>query len=190
LKGVLLSRGFSTVEVETVGGVVYEVEIPLSVAGRLPQPGAQVELRTLQVVREDSAALYGFLEGNERELFRRLLTASGVGARLALAMLSTFTASRLARALVERDIPALTQVSGVGRKTAERISLELSEKVEDLALTPDGTSAGSPAAQGAVSALVGLGYSFAAADEGVRKVLRKDPDLSTEELVRKVLEKA
>ena len=79
-------------EVETAGGVVYEVELPLSVLGRLPPIGGSVELRTYHMVREDSAALFGFMEAHERELFKRLLTASGVGARLALAMLSTYSA--------------------------------------------------------------------------------------------------
>ena len=90
---------------------------------------------------------------------------------------------------MERDIPALTQVSGVGKKTAERISLELSEKVEDLAITADGAPAPSPVTQSAVSALVGLGYSFTAADEAVRQVLSEDTELSTEEVIRKVLER-
>ena len=99
LRGLLLTNDFSTVEVETSGGVVYEVEVPLTVVEHLPPIGTQVELRTVQVVREDSVSLFGFLEAHERDLFRRLLTASGVGAKLALAMLSTYSARRLAQAL-------------------------------------------------------------------------------------------
>ena len=187
LKGVLLTRDHASIEVETSGGVVYEVEVPLTVLERLPRVGSAVELRTLQVVREDSVSLFGFLEPHERELFKRLLTASGVGAKLALAMLSTYPAPRLAQALVERDLAALTQVSGVGKKTAERISLELADRVKDLALVRAGAPGGSPALEGAVSALVALGYSFLDADALVRKAMAEGEGLTTEALIRKVL---
>ena len=149
--------------------------------------GERVELRTVQVTKEDSVSLYGFLEANEREMFKRLLGAKGVGAHLALAMLSAFSAPRLARALAEKDLTALMQVSGVGKKTAQRITLELSEKVQDLALAQDGTSGASPGSEGAVSALMGLGYSFSDADAAIRKALKKGGDLSTEELIREAL---
>jgi len=186
LRGTLLSREPDAVEVETAGGVVYEVEVPLTVLERLPPPGSPVELRTVQVVREDSVALYGFLDAGERELFRRLLAATGVGAKLALSMLSSFSAPRLARALAEKDLTALTQVSGVGRKTAERLVLELSERVQDLA-----AAAGAPGAptgaEEAVAALMALGYTFTDADRAVRTVLESEEGLSTEELIRKAL---
>jgi Holliday junction DNA helicase RuvA len=187
LRGNLLSREFSGLEVETSGGVVYEVEVPLTVYERLPAVGETVELRTVQVTREDSVSLYGFLDAHERELFKRLLSASGVGARLALAMLSTFSARRLAQALAEKDLAALSQVSGVGRKKAERIALELSEKVQDLTISPDGGSGVSPGAGAAVSALVALGFTFSDADAAVRKALKTRADLSTEELIREAL---
>jgi Holliday junction DNA helicase RuvA len=187
IKGILLTRDLSSVEVETEGGVVYEVEVPLTVMARLPPVGRPVELRTQQVVREDSVALYGFLEAHERELFKRLLTGSGVGAKLALALLSTYSAPRLAQALVERDVGALTQVSGVGKKTAERISLELGDRVRDLAVSPAGPGGGSPALEGAISALVALGYGFTEADAAVRGVLRHEEGLTTEAVIRKVL---
>ncbi len=192
LKGTLISRELDHVEVETAGGVVYQVQIPLSILERLPKPPApDFEIRTLQVVREDSVTLYGFLEPFERELFSRLLGASGVGPKVALAMLSTYSAGRLAQALAEKDVNALKQVSGVGKKTAERIVLELSDKVEDLALgaaARDGANAGTrPGAQEAVAALVTLGYSLVDADAAVRGALtRGEPD-STDELVRRAL---
>ncbi len=188
VKGVLLHRDIDRVEVETASGLVYEIEVPLTVAGRLPSAGSPVEIRTVYVVREDSASLYGFLEPRERELFIRLLGASGVGAKLALSMLSTFTASRLARALVERDLPALTQVSGVGKKTAERISLELGDRVKDLAVGADAEGAVPAAAQEAVAALVALGYTFTDADEAVRGALEDGGGADgTEALVRRAL---
>jgi Holliday junction DNA helicase RuvA len=187
IKGVLLTRDLARVEVETSGGVVYEMEVPLTVMERLPPAGSAVELRTYQVVREDSISLFGFLEAHERELFRRLLMASGVGAKLALAMLSTFSAPRLAQALVERDLAALTQVSGVGKKTAERIALDLADRVKDLALLDRGRAGASPTVQGAVAALVALGYGFAEADTAVRKALVGGEELNTEALIRKAL---
>ena len=188
LQGKLLSRDAACVEVETSGGVVYEVEVPIRVLQGLPSPGGSVELRTLQIVTENSIALYGFSNAHERLLFQRLLTATGVGAKLALAMMSTYSAERLARALVEKDSTALQQVSGIGKKKAEKIALDLADKVTDLAIvTPvvDGVTGG---AQDAVQALVNLGYSFSVADTAVRAVLEEDgvPD-STEELVRRAL---
>lgn len=188
LRGKLLTRSPERVEIETGGGVVYEADVPLTVFQQLPPAGADVELLTLQVVREDSVTLYGFLGAHERELFRRLLGATGVGAKLALAMLSTYRAGRLARALVEKDVNALKQVSGVGKKTAERIVLELSDKVSDLAMLdgpgPAGVAAGT---QSAVAALVALGYTFSDADAAVRAVLADGPVTSPDELIRRAL---
>jgi Holliday junction DNA helicase RuvA len=187
LRGVLLTRDLSTVEVETSGGVVYEVEVPATVAERLPPEGTELELRTVQVTREDSVALYGFLEAHERELFRRLLTASGVGAKLALSMLSTFSALRLAQALAAKDLAALSQVSGVGKKTAERLALELSEKVKDLALVSELGPGLPTGVEAALSALVALGFSHTAAEAAIREAVKKGGDLSTEELIREAL---
>ena len=187
LQGKILSRDAACVEVETSGGVVYEVEVPITVLQGLPSPGGSVELRTLQVVTENSIALYGFSNAHERLLFQRLLTATGVGAKLALAMMSTYSAERLARALVEKDSTALQQVSGIGKKQAEKIALDLADNVADLAIeTPvvDGVTGG---AQDAVQALVNLGYSFSVADTAVRAVLEDGVPDSTEELVRRAL---
>jgi Holliday junction DNA helicase RuvA len=189
LKGTLLTRDPEGVEVETPGGVVYEVGVPLTVLQRLPTPGSAVELRTLQVVTDSSVALYGFAEERERTLFQRLLTANGVGAALALKLMSAYSASRLARALVEKDLVALQQVSGVGRKKAEKLVVDLADKVADLAVSEPGVS-GAPAGPGgqeAVKALVALGYSFADADQAVRKALEDGTPASAEELLRKAL---
>ncbi|MEQ8329388.1 MAG: Holliday junction branch migration protein RuvA [Longimicrobiales bacterium] len=189
LHGTLLTRDPDGIEVETSGGVVYELEVPLTVLQRLPRPGSAVEIRTVQVVTDSSVSLYGFIDDLERQLFRRLLSASGVGGKLALAMMSTYTASRLARALVEKDLAALQQVSGVGKKKAEKIALELSDKVTDLAVVePTGSgSGGGEAAQAAVQALVALGYSFADADQAVRKAVEDGAGASSEVLIRKAL---
>lgn len=191
LRGTLLARGTGGVEIATPGGVVYEVEVPLSILQRIPSPPRKdFEIRTLQVVREDSVALYGFLEEGERELFRRLMSAKGVGAKLAVSMLSAYSAHRLARALVEKDVNALKQVSGVGKKTAEFLVLALADKVTDLAVGEPGEAGvtAGDAAREAVSALVALGYGFTAADDAVRKVLEEDEAASSDELIRKALQ--
>jgi Holliday junction DNA helicase RuvA len=189
LRGQLLSRDAEgVIEVETAGGVVYEAEVPLTVLQRIPAPGSPIELRTLQVVREDSVDLYGFLDVGERELFRRLMLVKGVGPKLALKLLSAYAAPRLARALAEKDVGALQQVSGVGKKTAERLVLELWDKVGDLAVGGAGTGEPpSPPAQEAVAALVALGYTFTDADDLVRRVLDGGGQ-SAEELIRKALQ--
>lgn len=187
LHGTVLSRDVDRVEIETGGGVVYEVEVPLTVLERLPQPGASIEVRTVHVVTDSSASLYGFVTAHERTLFQKLLTASGVGAKVALAMMSTFPAERLARALVEKDTTALQQVSGIGRKKAEKIALDLADKVADLAIvTPSAPQAGG-AAHDAVQALVALGHTFADADAAVRAVLESGAPETTEELIRRAL---
>jgi len=190
LQGVLLAREANRVELETKGGVVYEVVVPLTVLQRLPDNGADVELRTVRIVTDAGSTLYGFMSALERTLFQRLLTASGVGGKVALAMMSTYPAERLARAIVEKDIAALQQVPGIGKKTAEKLAVELSDRVADLAVvTP--TTGGAPeaggAAQAAVQALVSLGYTFGDADKAVRKALASGPVRATEELIRRAL---
>ena len=194
VRGQLLTRhADGRVEVETPGGVVYEVAVPLTVLQRIPAPGAPLELRTVQIVREDALDLYGFLDETERDLFKRLMSVSGIGPKLALQLLSTYEGPRLARALAERDVAALTQVSGVGKKTAERLVLELSDKVADLAHGGLGVVAGEgkgPAvaiAQAAVAALVTLGLTFNDADNAVRRVLESGGAESTEALIREAL---
>ena len=176
IQGRLLARGDELVEVATAGGVVYELHVPLSIFRRLPAEGEDIEMLTEYVVRDDTPSLYGFLEPGERSLFRRLLGVQKVGPRLAMSMLATYEARRLARALAESDVPALVQVSGLGKKTAQRLILELADKVEDLA-QPRGDGAGGPAAM-AIQALMQLGYAHAEADAAVRDAMR-DPALTT-----------
>ena len=190
VRGRLVGLDVDRVEVETVAGVVYEVHVPLTVFNRLPARGEDLELLTAYIVRDDTPSLYGFLETRERVLFSRLLTVQKVGPRLALAMMSAYRAGRLARAIAEQDAKVLIQVSGLGRKTAERVILELSDKVRDIALTDEGDAPDSGVAAEAVAALVSLGYSFAAADEAVRDASRDggaEAAESTEALVRRVL---
>jgi len=189
LQGVVLTRGPDRVEIETSGGVVYEVDVPLTVLQEVPPVGDRVELRTLQIVTDSSVALYGFVTANERTLFQRLLKVNGVGAKVALGIMSTFPMHRLTRAIVEKDTVALRQVPKVGKKLAETIALELSDKVDDLVEL--GVVQGGPtgAAQQAVQALISLGYSFGDADRAVRDVLEAGAPDSTEELIRRALAK-
>lgn len=188
IRGILIERDLDRVEILTPGGLVYEVDIPSSAFQRLPDVGSEVELRTMLIVREDSQSLFGFAEARDRTLFTRLISVSGVGPRLALAMMSTYSTDRLARALSEKDARALTQVSGIGKKTAERMVLELADKVQDL--SAPSTQAPQGAAEGvgaAVAALIGLGYSYMEADQAVRIVVETESPDTTEELIRLVL---
>jgi Holliday junction DNA helicase RuvA len=187
VQGTLLTRESSRVEIETRGGVVYEVEVPITVLERLPSQGELIELRTVQIVTESSIALYGFLSVHERSLFQRLLTASGVGPKLALSMMSTYSAERLARALIDKDVGALVQVPGIGRKTAEKLSVELSDRVADLAFITPTEPSGGNVAQEAVQALISLGYTFGDADKAVRSALEGGTPKSAEELIRRAL---
>ena len=187
VKGTLLRRELDGVEVMTAGGIAYEVRIPLSVFEKLPSAGSEVELRTYQVVREDEVALYGFLDERGRTLFGRLMTASGVGPRLALTMLSTLSPARIVRAIADRDLAVLTQVPGIGKKTAERIALELGDRLDDALLAAtDGRPAGRGADE-AVNALVALGYSNAAASAAVRKALEDAAGSEGVDLIRAAL---
>jgi Holliday junction DNA helicase RuvA len=186
LRGTLLHREPAGVIIEAAG-VGYHVEVPLGVFERLPAVGTEVALHTEMVVREDGWSLFGFDSPVERLLFRRLLGASGVGARLALAILSTLGADRAVRAVRDRDLAALSTVPGIGRKKAERIALELADRFDDLPTTATGTPpAASPAAD-AVRALVALGYPAAAAETAVRRVTDLGATVDTAQVVRRAL---
>ena len=187
IRGTLLRRDMESVEVMTPGGVGYEIEIPLSVFDKLPRAGQDVELLTYHVVREDDQLLFGFVQEAERALFGRLLGASGVGPRLALAMMSALTPSALVRAIIDKDIPTLVQVPGVGRKTAERIALELEDKLDDVSIRSAPSVKGA-APQEAVGALVALGFSAPDAGAAVRKAIEEQgPEEDVQALIRKAL---
>jgi holliday junction DNA helicase RuvA len=171
IRGTLLSRELGVAEIMTAGGVAYEVQIPLTVFERLPREGADVELRTYQVVREDAVELFGFLDRAERALFGRLLSASGVGPRLALNILSTMPPERIVRAIHDKDIAALRQIPGLGAKKAERLVLELADRLDDVAVAAVSSGPGGAALDEAVKALIALGYSNADAAAAVRKVI-------------------
>jgi holliday junction DNA helicase RuvA len=186
IRGTLLRREIGMVEIMTGGGVGYELHIPLGVFERLPREGAEVELRTYQVVREDAVELYGFIDHAERAVFARLLSASGVGPRLALNIMSSMPPERIVRAIVDKDIAALRQIPGLGVKKAERLALELADRLDDVAVATAG-GGGAPGHDEAVKALVALGYSSADAAAAVRKVIDEQGTMAPVDLIKAAL---
>lgn len=186
LHGILLERRPPQLLVD-VGGVGYEVEAPLSVFDRLPAVGQTVTLLTQLIVREDAHTLYGFLQAGDRTLFRELLKVSGVGPRLAMAILSGVSSDDFALMVEAGDAPALTRLPGIGKKTAERLLLEMRGRLSDLPSGQGGVGAPADAAAEARAALIALGYSAAEALKMVRAV--ELADQPAEALIRAALKK-
>jgi Holliday junction DNA helicase RuvA len=198
LSGILLSKHTNTVILE-VGGVGYEVTIPLSTFYDLEDAGASVKLNIYTYVREDTLQLFGFKTLRERELFLRLISVSGVGPRLAITMIGIMSADEIIASIRTNNLARLTSIPGVGKKTAERLVIELRDKIaalsspaleEEFAARDGG--AGSQASEDAVredalSALIGLGYQKAAADKAITSALQEGGDISVEVLLRRSL---
>jgi Holliday junction DNA helicase RuvA len=187
IRGTLLVREINRAEVMTPGGVAYEMEIPTTVYERLPRPGEEVELRTMLVIREDAQLLFGFLEDTERALFTRLIGATGVGPKLAISLLSALPGAALVRAIRDRNLAVLTGVSGVGKKTAERLSVELAGKLDDLAFASSGLAQQAPGVEEALRALVVLGMNALEAENAVRAVIQDRGPLPAQDLIRAAL---
>ena len=185
LTGTLAIKEADRVVVRTTTGVGYECFVPTRALADLPGPGQPVELHTSLVVREDGQSLYGFTTAEERRVFQRLLQATGIGPRLALAMLSQYSGERLVRSIRERDVAALVAVPGVGKKTAERLILELADKTEDLAAEPAAPT--TSVTDAATQALVRLGYGAPEADDAVRRALAQDGRRDTAALLKAAL---
>jgi holliday junction DNA helicase RuvA len=187
LQGRLLRKETQHVLVD-VAGVGYKVAIPLSTFYRLGEPGSEIALEIHTQVREDVLALFGFLTTHEQALFEKLIAVSGVGPKLAIGILSGIEASDLVQALRAGDVPRLTRIPGVGKKTAERLVLELKDKVQGLAtdpLTPE-TAAAEPH-EDLLSALVHLGYSRPEAERGLERALKNGAPERFEDLLRLTL---
>lgn len=188
LRGILSDKSAGTCTIEA-GGVGYLVFVSAHTWSSLPERGGAVYLRTRQIVREDALQLFGFGDTEELRLFDLLIAVSGVGPRLALALLSGLRPQALARAIRDEQVGALVAVPGIGRKTAERLIVELRDKLE----TGPGAGAGgallprSERHQDAIAALTRLGYTSAQAQEALRQVAAGAEDLALEELVRKAL---
>lgn len=181
-----------------VNGLGYEVHIPVTTAERLPHHGETVKLHTLAVYREDSASLYGFTQRADRDFFRLLVEkVSGVGPRIALGIMSHLSLPLLQSAIANGDAARLSKCPGIGKKTAERLIIELRDKMGALSTTSGeapGLTAGSmhtpapSAQQDAVDALIALGYKAPDADKAIRKALEKSgANASTEVLIRAAL---
>jgi Holliday junction DNA helicase RuvA len=191
VRGKLVAKDLDRVEILTAAGTGYELAVPLSVYETLPKVGEDPSLHTHLVVREDAWQLFGFATVVEKRVFQRLLTASGIGPALALGMLSTLSADRLVRAIREKDLPTLQAVPRVGRKKAERLILDLADKLDDVQgevagiARPDGAGA-----DDAIRALVSLGYASIDAEKAVRSALDEGGrGLSAPELIRRALSK-
>ena len=191
ITGLLTSKDIDRIDVMTSGGVGYELMIPLGVFETLPKQGEKVSLHTYLVVKEDAWQLFGFSSVFERRLFQKLLTANGVGPALALGLMSALSAPRLVRAIQEKDIPTLQGVPRVGRKKAERLILDLADKLDGIGGEDSGsTRVAGGAAEDAMRALVSLGYTNADAEKGVRGALDAGGSgLSAAELIRAALAK-
>lgn len=191
LEGALVEKDPTRI-VLNVGGVGYEVFIPLSSYDKLPAPGGECRVLTYDHVREDTHALYGFLTADERGMFLRLMDVSGIGPRLALTALSGLSVREIKAAVVRGDVARLSSVSGIGKKTAERIVVELRDKIDDgeamEAIAPGGAPEENARMRDAILALISLGYKQADAQKLVQGVVRVlGPDATVEETVRKAL---
>lgn len=191
LSGTLIQKQPPLILID-VGGVGYEVEVPLGVLSDLPATGSPVVILTHLQVKEDGHTLYGFSSESQRTLFRQLLKISGIGAKLALTILSGTSGDELARMVMEGDTAALVKLPGIGKKTAERLIIELKDKIDtsDLPVTsmPGGASvSGGPAGE-AVRALGSLGYKPQEAQRMVRAVMKAD--MSAEDIIRAALRSA
>ena len=188
-----LASALPTQATVDVNGVGYEVFIPLSSYDKLPVVGQPIRILTHLHVREDAHILYGFMTAPERDLFRLLVNnVSGIGPKLALAVLSGMSVTNFKAAVVNADVAALSKISGLGKKTAERIVLELKDKVGVTAAWEAASATHAPTpeqeqANEAVLALIALGYKQVEAHRVVRDLQEKQPGKSAEELVRLAL---
>ena len=176
LRGRLFAKDPGHLIVEA-GGVGYEVIISVPTFTALPAEGAEISLHVYTQVREDILALYGFLDLKEKRLFERLITVSGVGPRLAVTILSGLSPERTVNAIRAQDHATLTHIPGVGKKLAERLVVELKDKLEDMAVAPAAVVSAGPAAEDVLSALTNLGYQRPAAQKAIETAVEKNKSL-------------
>jgi Holliday junction DNA helicase RuvA len=174
LRGRLLSKSPNRSIVEC-GGVGYDITISIATFTSLPPEGAEARLHIYTHVREDQIALFGFAEPAEKRLFEKLLTITGIGPKLAITVLSGIDAARLVTAIRASDHATLTRIPGIGKKTAERVVLELKDKLDDMAVAPSAASSIGPAGDDALSALVNLGYARPVAQRAIEAAIAKQP---------------
>jgi Holliday junction DNA helicase RuvA len=183
LRGKLAHKDPARIVVD-VHGVGYEVFIPLTTYTAIPDSGADVSLDIHTHVREDLIALYGFSSRQERQVFERLISVSGIGPRLAVTILSGGSVESLVSAIRNGDLPRLTSIPGVGKKTAERIVVELRDKLQDLSAE----AAKPPIESDVLSALENLGYARPLAEAATRRAIDGDPDAAFDVLFKRALQ--
>jgi Holliday junction DNA helicase RuvA len=197
LSGTLLSKQATSVILD-VGGVGYEVTIPISTFYELDEPGSKVQLRIYTHVREDALLLYGFKTARERELFMRLISVSGIGPKLGITLLSGMSADEMIASIRTNNLARLTLIPGVGRKIAERLVMELRDKIaalsspeleEELGAKPSVsvTPTEDAVRADALSALVNLGYQKSAAEKAINAAIGEGGDISVESILRRSL---
>ena len=193
LSGKLLYKQANTVIVD-VAGVGYEVSIPLSTFYELGEIGSDVQLRIYTHVREDAIQLFGFKTDRERELYLKLISVQGIGARSGITLLSGMSADEIISAIRSNNLVKLTSIPGVGKKTAERLVIELRDKVNDVSAAADGKAIAVDATaedsvyDDALSALVHLGYQKNAAEKALRQAMQDGTELSVQKLLRRGLQ--
>ncbi len=196
LSGKLLEKQANSVIVD-VGGVGYEVSIPLSTFYELGDVGSEVQLRIYTNVREDAMQLFGFKTVRERELYLKLISVQGIGAKSGIAMLSGMNADEIVSAIRTENLAKLTAIPGVGRKTAERLVIELRDKVSDLATGVSAETSmaaiagvgGDGAVDDTLSALVNLGYQKNAAEKAIQQSLQDGVEANVKKLLKASLQR-
>lgn len=183
LNGLLIEKAPPLIVVDCAG-VGYEVEVPMSTFYHLPELGVKVTLLTHMVVREDAQLLYGFGTQQEKDTFRQLLKVNGIGAKSALSILSGVSIDDLIAAISSQDVTLLTRIPGVGKKTAERLLLELKDKFDVVAGLGAASGSAKSAAQDVLNALIALGYNER---EALASVKGLDADISVSEGIKKAL---
>lgn len=193
IRGILISKAPPEIQV-TVGGLTYEVQVPMSTFYQLPETGQELLLHTHFVVREDAQLLYGFIAAKDKTLFRALIRVNGVGPKLALAILSGMEPDDFVRTVRNDDVAALVNMPGIGKKTAERLIVEMRDRLAEWG-GGDAVAAGNAAGEAASamnreaeSALVSLGYKPPQAARAVSRVMKDNPDIcDSESLIRQAL---
>ena len=188
IRGVLVDKKPPEIQID-VAGICYEVQVPMSTLYQLPELGKEITLHTHFVVREDAQLLYGFFEEKDKSMFRSLIKINGVGPKMALGILSSMEANEFVRAVRSNDIDAMVKMPGIGKKTAERLLIEMRDRLKGWNDEEGGTqmpvSAGASITSDAETALISLGYKPQQAAHAIAAVLKINPEIQgSEELIR------
>jgi holliday junction DNA helicase RuvA len=190
IRGVLVDKKPPEIQID-VSGICYEVQVPMSTLYQLPDLGKEVTLHTHFVVREDAQLLYGFFEEKDKAMFRSLIKINGVGPKMALGILSSMEADEFVRAVRGNDINAMVKMPGIGKKTAERLLIEMRDRLADWSEVSDtiggdvATVASASITSDAETALISLGYKPQQAAHAIAQVLKANPEIvDSEELIR------